>query len=215
MEQEFYGILLYRRGHRVEHIKACHFVLDNGIPVTERLKPYALTQLIHIVDMSHPLRVYDFKQYYALDLAHLLGFGEFRLLSLVKLDSLFLEVMDKLVFFLILARVSDRLHRNDREKRIVKLRKVPLLRRKLVAYALVDYALNLLGKHIHNNSAHALAVKHPSSFLVNDLSLVVVDLIVLKEIFTDTEVVVLYLFLCLLYRVGKHLMLYLFVLGDP
>ena len=69
---------------------------------------------------------------------------------------------------------------------------------------------NIFCDHIIDGISHALAVENPSSLSVNDLSLLVHNLIILKQIFTDTEVVCLQFFLCCLYRIGKHLMLQLF-----
>ena len=59
---------------------------------------------------------------------------------------------------------------------------------------------------------HVLAVKNSSTLLVNDLSLLVVNTVILKKILSYGKVVTLDLLLCLLYEVGNSLMLYLLAL---
>lgn len=52
---------------------------------------------------------------------------------------------------------------------------------------------------------HVLAVKNSSTLLVNDLSLLVVNTVILKKILSYGKVVTLDLLLCLLYEVGNSL----------
>ena len=53
------GILLDAGGHVIEHIKSCHLVFYKRISLAVCLKSDTLTQLIHIIDVIHPLAVDD------------------------------------------------------------------------------------------------------------------------------------------------------------
>ena len=57
--------------------------------------------------------------------------------------------------------------------------------------------LYLILNHLEDCIAHAVSVQYRHTLLVNNLSLIIVNLIILKKILTDSIVVILDLFLCL------------------
>ena len=57
MEQKTYGIFLDAGDHVIKHIKSCHLVFYERISLAVCLKSDTLTQLIHIIDVIHPLAV--------------------------------------------------------------------------------------------------------------------------------------------------------------
>ena len=59
MEEDTDGFLHDIAVHLVEHVVSGDLVLDKRIMLSERLQANALTQLVHIVDVIHPLSVYD------------------------------------------------------------------------------------------------------------------------------------------------------------
>ena len=90
MEQDTYGLLGDAVCHRIEHIVSGHLVFNKGIALAVCLQSDTLTQLIHVIDVIHPLTVYCLKQYHTLKLTYLLGRRELGLLGLIKLNGLLL-----------------------------------------------------------------------------------------------------------------------------
>ena len=56
--------------HLVEHIKAFDAVFHHRVLLTVAAQRDALPQLVHVVDVVHPLAVYALEQADALQLAH-------------------------------------------------------------------------------------------------------------------------------------------------
>ena len=69
MHKESYCILCDSLCHLIEHIIAHHLVLNNRILLSICLKSDTLLKLIHIIDMIHPLSIYNLKKYYSLYLS--------------------------------------------------------------------------------------------------------------------------------------------------
>ena len=67
--------------------------------------------------------------------------------------------------------------------------------------------------HLEDGITHVFTVQNAAALFVNDLTLLVIDLIVLKQVTADTVVVALDLLLCLFDGAGQHLMLDLLILG--
>ena len=77
--------------HGLEHLVSIHLILNNRISLAVSLQADALTQLVHIIDMAHPLVVDHLQKYHTLQLTNLLCILEFSLLRLIQLDGLFLQ----------------------------------------------------------------------------------------------------------------------------
>ena len=88
MVEETEGILLDGSCHGIEHLVSVHLVLYERITVTVSLKADTLTQLLHIVDVIHPLPVYNLQHNHSLQLTKLLGLRELCLFGFIKLGSL-------------------------------------------------------------------------------------------------------------------------------
>ena len=69
------GIIPYLRIHRIEHVNAFIAVLHGRVLTAHCSQANALTELIHGVDMIHPVPVNAPEQQYAFDLAHIAALG--------------------------------------------------------------------------------------------------------------------------------------------
>ena len=87
MEQETDGILLDGLEHFVEHVVGCHFVLDLRVSLAVCLQADTLAELIHIIDMIHPLLVDNLQENDTLKLTNLLLLREFCFFFLVEFNS--------------------------------------------------------------------------------------------------------------------------------
>ena len=123
-------VFLYRGGHVVEHVIARHLVLNQRISLAISLQADALTQLLHVVDVIHPMPVDDLQQDHALYLTHLLGIWEHGLRFLIKLHACLLYQLYEIVrleLLLLLLRQCDRLmERENRPHKGVELAHIPL-----------------------------------------------------------------------------------------
>ena len=91
VEQDADGLLGDGCSHCLKHLVSTHLVLNNRISLAVSLQADTLTQLIHIVDVAHPLVIDDFQKDYALQFTDLLCLLELSLFRLVKLDRLFFQ----------------------------------------------------------------------------------------------------------------------------
>ena len=64
-------VFLDGTGHGIEHVIAFHLIHNLRILLPVCGKADALTQLVHIVNMVHPVTVHGTKQEYTLDLTHI------------------------------------------------------------------------------------------------------------------------------------------------
>ena len=79
--------------HGVEHLVAAHLVLNQRILLAVCLEADSLPELIHVVDMSHPLVVNYLQKNHALQLTDLLCLRELSFLRLVELGRGLLQHM--------------------------------------------------------------------------------------------------------------------------
>ena len=93
VEQNADSLLGDRCRHSLEHLVSAHLVLNNRVSLAVSLQANTLTQLVHIINVAHPLVVDHLQKYYALQLTDLLCLLELCLFCLVQLDGLFLQHM--------------------------------------------------------------------------------------------------------------------------
>ena len=108
MEEDADSILTDGGSHALKHLISTHLVFYYRIALAVGLKTDSLTQLVHIIDVSHPLIINHLKKDHALNLTHLLGLGEFCFLCLVKLESLLFEIVHQLLFLHLLHLIRKR-----------------------------------------------------------------------------------------------------------
>ena len=117
MVQKADRILLNVLRHFVEHIIGDHLVFHLGISLPISLQADSLTQLIHVIDVIHPLLVNDTKQNHSLQLTNLLLRRELGFLLLIELHSRFFQLLLQLVlaesFHVVLRNFPDRNHRKQ------------------------------------------------------------------------------------------------------
>ena len=165
--------------------------------------------------MIHPFAVDAFQKDNSLKLTKLFRFRELSLLRFIKLHSLFFHNMLDLVFLMAFYLLcGQRVDRDDRSDRSVELIKIPLRRIHVIGKAHVCHAVYDICDHLIDGITHILTVKYLAALLIDDLSLLIVNLVIVEKIFTDSEVVELDLLLCFLDCIGKHFMLNLLILGN-
>ncbi len=101
-EQHTNSILFDAVDHFLEHVKALELVFINRITLRKCLKTDALTKLIHVVDVVHPLCIDRPEQDDTFNLTELVLYGEFGFLLLIQTDSFFFEYLYKFVFLTVL-----------------------------------------------------------------------------------------------------------------
>ena len=213
MIQHTYSIFLDRSDHVIEHLKCAHLVLNNRISLSICSKTNTLTEHFHIIDVVHPLAVNTFQKNDTLKLTKLLWFRKLSFLRFIKLHCLFFHDMLDLIFFVTFNLFSCQwLDWNNRNDRCIKLIKIPLTGVHIIGEAHICHAVYNICDHLVDGITHVLTVKYLAALLINDFSLLIVYLVVIKKIFTDSKVIELDLFLCFLDRIGKHLMLNLLIL---
>ena len=87
MEQKTDGILLDGLEHFVKHVVSCHLVLNLRVSLAVCLQADTLAELIHIIDMIHPLLVDNLQKNDTLKLTNLLLLREFCFFLLVEFNS--------------------------------------------------------------------------------------------------------------------------------
>ena len=159
--------------------------------------------------MIHPPCVNNFQKNDTLDLTDLLCLRELCFFCLIRLHSALLQKV--LQLFLTHSLAFFRRRKFHHWNHIVEIHiqpfDIPLFRICLRRSKPVCDIFHILCDHIVDRIAHALTVEHAASLSVNDLSLFIHDLIILKQVLTDTKVVDLQLFLCCLNGIGKHFVL--------
>ena len=159
MHQKPYRIFADILRHLVKHGVARHLIFHQGISLAVGLQPRALTKLIHIVNVSHPLSVDDFQQDHTLQFPDLFGIGELRFLRFVKFYRLALELLFQFVLAgLMQAAFRHRLQRYDRQKQRIQFIKIPVLHMIVVADRHIHAVLCDIGNHLVDYIPHALAV---------------------------------------------------------
>ena len=215
MIQHSHGILLDRRNHVVEHLKSTHLIFHNRVSLSVSGQANTLTENLHVIDMIHPLAVNTLEQDDTLQLTKLLRLCKLRFLCFIKLHSLFFDDMLHLILSLAFYLFcGNRRNRNDLAENRIEFIQIPLFCIHIVGEAHIHRAVHDIRDHLVDGITHVFAIQNLAALLVNDLTLFVIDSIVIKKIFTDTKVVKLNLFLCLLNSTGKHLMLDLLILSH-
>ena len=193
------GALPYALHHLVEHIEARVAVGDDRILLAYGLQRYSLAQLIHGVDMIHPVLIYRPKQHNALKLPHIRLHAKLRrgLHKAVFLDPV--RLMGKVLYCgLKLLCIGD----SGYIPAAVHCGYVKYLRAEALhipfgagvgagaelgaaeAYRLVH--------HLHYGIVYVLAHEHPAALAVDYLPLAVHYVVVLEDVLADVEVIALY-----------------------
>ena len=97
MEQQTYRILTDTVGHGIKHLITAHLILNQRIPLGISLQADSLTQLIHIVNMGHPLVIDNLQQNNPFQFTDSLRFREFRFLAFIQLHSFFFQLLLQVV----------------------------------------------------------------------------------------------------------------------
>ena len=98
MIQKTQSSLLDSCDHTVKHFISLKFIFHLRISLSVSLQADTLTELIHIVNMIHPFLIDNFQKDHTLQLTKLLCFRKLRFFFLVKLYSLFFQLLFHLVF---------------------------------------------------------------------------------------------------------------------
>ena len=205
-------LFLDHLGHLLEHLEAVHTVLDLRIMLRISRKTDSLAKLFHIIDVIHPSRIDYLKKHDPFEFTHPVFTRErllqFLFLLLIQLPRLLLQIPGKLLLIhglqLFLLRLPNR---DDRSEILAESGHVHVLAFLVLAQADPDLPVNHGIDHAHDDAAHIFAVQNFLPLLVDDLTLIIVDAVKLKQVLADTEVVAFDLLLGPLNRGAQHLVL--------
>ena len=215
MIQHTYRIFLNRTDHIVEHLKSTHLVFYYRISLAVSYKSNTLTKDLHIIDMIHPLAVDGFQKNYSFKFTQLLCFRELRFLRFVKLHGFLFDQMFDFIFSLAFYFLcSKRLDRNNRKECCIKLIQIPVNCIYIIRETHVHCTVYNICDHLVDRISHVLTIQNLATLFVNNLTLFIVNLVIIQKIFTDTEVIELDFLLCFLNCIGKHFMFDLLVLSN-
>ena len=178
------------RYHLVEHVEALVAVLYDGVLGAHRAKADALTQLIHSVDVIHPMLVDRAQQVYALQLAHV-----YAVLLKVLLALGIAGVRRLMQSGLQLRRIAAR-EGGGGHVEIQKLlygmhqtAHIPAVGLGVAGAVHIHAAVDGLHYHLMHGIVYVLAHQHLSALTVDDLTHLVHGVVVLQYVFADIEVV--------------------------
>ena len=175
--------------------------------MAEGTKTDTLLQIVHCIDVIHPAVINYTKKNHLLDFSHLL-LSDFRFLFIVQT----LKLSDNILFKCIRGELLNTsliiLHAcksvGESLQVLVHQIKIPFLR-KLAAYGNRNYdAVNKVFHHFRDVGLDVVSEKNLAALVVNNLSLLIHNIVILKNIFTNFKVAAFYLLLRALYRLGKH-----------
>ncbi len=206
-EQHFNGILLDAPDHLLEHIEAFPLVFNNRILLPVCPKAYAILELVHGIDMVHPLLVHNPQEHPAFQLPNNL-FAELGFLLIIDLMGLlpdfFLQITGcngfKIYFFQIQIAFGnqDVLSMGDHR------RKIPVIGRRLIAAIRIYNPVGHCIDHIQYVVLQVFAVQDLVALAINDLALLVHDIVILKDRLSSLKVYALNPLLGALDSVGQH-----------
>ena len=169
--------------------------------------------------MVYPFVVYDFKEYESFKLVVIdTIFAVSRDFFFVAIDNflnyLFNEIIVIPLFKHFVGYVSDISRQSPVFQSLVEFIFIPRGRSLVFIYVLSDDFRNEIGNEVQNVLMNVLAFKHFHSFAVHNRSLNVHYVVVLNDVFSDTEISAFDRSLRVFYRTGKHFRLKRRVLFD-
>ena len=203
------GILADRGDHLIEHGKAFDAVLDHRVMLAVAAQAHALLELVHIVDMLHPLGVNIAQQADALQLAHRL-FTVALFLRGQDIHAALIQLIGNALAGQLTQLLGGVVEIGGQAQPVHKVAaqtgKVPIIGRFAVQVVRAR-SINRLAHHLMQLAGDILAVQHHLALLIDDLTLLVHDIVILQHLFTNGKVGGLQLFLGALDRVGDELVL--------
>ena len=204
-----HGILADGGDHLIEHGKAFDAVLDHRVMLAVAAQAHALLELVHVVNVLHPLGVNIAQQADTLQLAHRLGTvalflrGQDIHAALVQFvgDAIFGQVAELFGGVVEVGGQAQPVH-----KVAAQAREIPIVGG-LAVQVVRAGIVNGLAHHLVQLAGDILAVQHHLALLVDDLALLVHDVVILQHLFTNCKVRCFELFLGTLNRVGDELVL--------
>ena len=202
--------------HFLVHIKGFHLVFDERIALPIGAQADAFLEHVHIVQMLHPLGIDDFEHDRFFQLAHHRRTDRFLTTVVCIVRRLFEEILHVLariifdVFRLDISRRDAIFLTIFDERRIIPFLRIEL-RIRIHLHALIDEAVD----HPHDLVFHVFPVQNPATLLIKHLALLIHDVVIFQDIFTDIEIPCLHAFLRPLNRIGNHGGFDLFVFLQP
>ena len=210
------GILADGGDHLIEHVKALDAVEHHGVFLTVGAQVDAAAQLIHVVNVVHPVAVNGLEQHDALDLAHTVA--EFRFLFRIDrhraVNEHRLNVAALGVLALLRRKAEIVILCQPAAVIIAQTVEVPALVVVVVGGIAGDVVGHGFADHAEDRVLHAVAVEHLIALRIDDLALAVHDVVILQHVAADAEVALLDLVLGALDGAGQHLVLNRHILLD-
>ena len=208
-EEHLDGVLPDQVDHGVEHLAALHAELDDRVALGVGAQVDALFEVVHGVDVVHPLGVDILEQDHALELPHQLGAEHGLPLGVEQVDALPEEVLELFGLDGGLFLVGGVVHLIDGDgpaaEEVPQADEVPVVVVVAGADEAVDGLADDLIDHSGDDGGDVRAVEDLLALLVDDLPLAVGHIVELEDVFTDGEVAALHLGLGALDGIGEHL----------
>ena len=175
--------------------------------MSQRAQADALFQLIHRVDVIHPAVINHSQQDHLFDLTHVCG-TDFRFLFVVQMSESLNNIcfqflgIQTLQFLLRIVHAAETVGQS--REILVEQLKIPFLRELAVHRNWYNDIMNELFHHFHDGFLQILTKQNLAALIINDLSLLIHNIIVLQNVFTDLKVAALNLLLRVFDRLGKH-----------
>ena len=170
---------------------------------------HALLELVHIVDMLHPLGIDIAQQADALQFAHRL-FAVALLLRGQDIHAALVQLISNALAGQLTQLLGGVVEVGGQAQPVHKVAaqtgKIPIIGRFAVQVVCAGI-INGLAHHLMQLAGDILAVQHHLALLIDDLALLVHDIVILQHLFTNCKVRCFELFLGALDRVGDELVL--------
>ena len=205
-------------GQLLEHVVGDHPVLIQRILLAVSLQTDTLAHLLHDIDVLGPVLIDGLQHADALDLPHPLRRRKLFFLLLIHPDGIVQDLLLKIFHadpVLLLCRDRDRLgEREDPADLFVQMRQIPVARITGFFGIFFYIVVNDVPDHLHDRRSEILALQHLLPLIIDDLALVVHDLVIIQQPFTDAKVILLNSSLRSLDRAGKRLIRDRLTLGQ-
>ena len=195
VEQISHSIFSYKSVHFHKHIISLELIFLNGIMLSVCTESDTVFKLVHIVDVVHPAAVNASEHNYTLNLTYI--FAEKFFLRLVCCVCLFLDFLSNVFGCKVIEVTVCKIKLASCEEHILniicKTKHIPvvcILCTCISCHCIVDNLVN----HLADGIAEVVSVKNLAALFVNYVTLLIHNIIILKDIFSCCVVLALYLF---------------------
>ena len=202
-----HGILLDIADHFLKHVEAFFGVGCCRIHLSQCTQADAVLQIIHGLNVIHPAVVHHPQQNHALHFTHPLC-TDLCFLLVIEPAKCGLDVFHQLVFCqivnLILCIGQAREGFRNSLQIFRQAGKIPFFGELAFYRHRLDQAFHQCFHHAHDVLLQVFAEEHLAPLVIDDFTLLVHDVVVLKHVFTDFKVAAFHFFLRVFNGLGQH-----------